>query len=166
MEPVSRPRLYNIQHEPGSFHTGHVKNGNQILISVQLPEIVMVEFDADGNYLRVATREIPKQYLSVVNDRLRVDDYVLSALIENWRDEIGLIPGTISVKQFFLPERWICIRDLPDHYQEVLDNPEDYDDEELQNLREDIRQWLAHGDFVLYLDRDYYLSSEGEVEST
>ena len=163
MQESSNPRLYNIQNDPILFHTGRGENGNQMLIGVQFPEIVLVEFDAQGNYLRVVTREIPKQFLSVGNGIFQADDTVLLALIENWKDEMGLIPGTISVKQFFLPDRWIGIRDLPQYIQDYLDAPGNYDEELSRELQEEIRQWREHGDFVLNWDEDYDLNQEGEI---
>lgn len=166
MERISSKRLYNIQNDAVYFHTGRVKNGNQVLMGVLMPELVMVEFDGDGNYLGITTREIPKQFLSVINDIYRIEGYIQSALIENWQDEIGLMPGTISVKKFFLPDRWIGIQDLPDHFQEILDQPEVYDEEFRREIQDEMKQWLDSGNFVFWWGNDYYLNQEGEVESS
>ena len=159
-------RLYNIQNSEIYFHTGHLENGNQVLMGIQFPDIALLEFDPQGNYLSIAARGIPKQFLSVRNGIYWADDIVLQALIKNWQDEIGFIPGTISVKPFFLPDQWIGIQDLPDHYLEFLNQPENYDEERRLQLQEDIRQWRESGDFVLYWSEDYYLNQEGEVESS
>lgn len=86
--------------------------------------------------------------------------------LTDWQDELGFTPGTISIQQFFLSERWIGIKDLPEHYQEVIDQPDEIDESRRRELEEDIRRWLQAGDFVLYWDEEYYLNAAGELESS
>ena len=148
-------RLYTITSDFLHFNTGRLADGTQILMGQQWSELVSVEFDAAGNYLRTATRDFDQS-----------DEDELSVSTRSIQAEIGLIPGAISVKRFSLPERHIGIRDLPDHYQDVLDRPEDFNEEQRRELLEDIRQWQEAGDFVLEWDEDYYFSRDGELTSS
>lgn len=159
MPPNLPGHLYRIQNNPHYFYAGHLENGNQILMGVQLPELVSVEFDPDGNYIGMAVREIAR----TKQDSSGFDAEKLSVELRVWQSELGITPGTISVKRFFLPDRWIGIHDLPDYCQEVIDRPEDYDSERIREIEEHVRQWSESGDFVLYWNEDYYLSQEGEV---
>ena len=102
----------------------------------------LVEFDKDGNLLTVHTRETEN---SDFNPSL-------------------FTPGTISVKEFFIPGQWIGIKELPDHYQEFLDEPKSSTEDERLDYPEEIAQWRADGSFVLWFNEDYFLNEEGELE--
>lgn len=167
--------LYNIAINIPYFYTGRSSNGTQTLMGVQMPDLVMVVFDADGNYLRTDLKAIPqdrepddREPVNAPQVETDVDsaENEFSAYINEWQTDLGVVPGTISVKQFYLPERFIGITDLPEHYQEVLDHPENFTEERLQMLRRDIEAWRTNGQFVLDWDEDYYMSEEGDLDST
>ena len=161
METEADNLLYKIQNDSYHFHTGYTQNGNQILMGVQFPEIVMVEFDKAGNYLTILARAIPQELLSITNGIFTADDNKLFVEIQSWQKEINFVPGTISVRKFFLPDRWIGIQDLPDYLRDVSDYPSNYDPQERQALQEQTCEWQDSGDFVLYWVEDYYLDKEG-----
>jgi hypothetical protein len=158
MDSGTGERLYTIQHDGWHYHAGRIRSGTQVLMGVQLPELVMVEFDDEGGFLRTLQRALSRAAVSDEDQRARE--------LERWQEELGFTPGAISVHRYFLPERWIGIRDLPDHYQEVLDRPEALTEERRRELEEDIRLWRERGDFVLYWDEDYYLDRDGELQSS
>ncbi len=166
----SRQRLYQIATTIPYFYTGRLMDGTQMLMGVQPPNLVGVVFDADGNYLRTSLKQLSREQRPTLRDQPEVNpksaEDEFSAYIYGWQRELKLIAGTISVKQFSLPERWIGIRDLPEHYQEVLDHPENFSEERLRELQGDIQEWRESGEFVLDWDEDYYLSKEGELDST
>lgn len=163
-------RLYNIRNSPPYFYTGRLPEGTQTLINIQLPDLFMVVFDAEGNYLRTSLKAILYEQhladapLAEAPPGSAYDEF--TAYAHEWQRELRVTPGTISVKQFYLPERYIGITDLPEHYQEVIDHPENFSAERLQELQGEIEEWLESGEFVLDLDIDYYMSEEGDVEST
>ncbi len=167
---ISIKRLYNIRNSPPYFYTGHLSDGMQALINVQMPDLFMVVFDADGNYLRTSTKAISQERhlsdvpLAEAPPGSAYDEFTAHA--QEWQKELGVTPKTILVKQFYLPELHIGITDLPEHYQEVVDHPENFSAEHLQELQVEVEAWLGSGEFVLDLDIDYYMSEEGEVEST
>ncbi|MEO7719700.1 MAG: hypothetical protein ABIY70_26135 [Capsulimonas sp.] len=156
MNTNSARHSYSIQNNTFYFHTGRLSDGGQAILGVQMPTLLMVKFDADGNYVEVVVKDFPPD--------LSFDE--LSEHLKSWRAELGITPATISVKQFFLKDIWVGIQDLPDHYLEVLRNPENFDAEELAELQEDIRIRQEQGDFVFYWCEDYYLDRSGEVTSS
>ncbi|BDI30148.1 hypothetical protein CCAX7_21990 [Capsulimonas corticalis] len=131
-----------------------------------MPELIMVEFDAVGNYLNLIVKAPihDPQVLSLGSAALIYD--ILPPELIQWQREIGFAPATISVKKFFLEDQWIGIQDLPDHFQEVLDNPDDYDEEERKDADEEILRWKEEGTFVLKWCEEYWLSRDGDVESS
>ena len=70
------------------------------------------------------------------------------------------------MKTFFLRDRWIGIEDIPRHYQQFLESPEEVNEEYRAELLEDIRQWRERGDFVLHWDEDYYFDRNGAISSS
>lgn len=167
MEAFSHQHLYSIATNIPYFYTGHLADGTQTLMGVQLPHILMIEFDADGNYLKTSLKEFSEERQPTDAALVEADaENEFSAHIYGWQVELKVIPSTISVKRFYLPERFIGITDLPEHYQQVLDYPENFTEERLQELQGDIEAWRGSGEFVLDWDEDYYMSEKGEVEST
>lgn len=153
---------YKIQnanlYSPHLYYAGCLLNGHQVLMGVKNPKLVMIEFDADGNYLQTITRD------EIHNSVLPRIDPVKK--IEEWQAEIGFIPSTILIKRFSLPDLWIGIEDLPSHYQEFLNSRDSYSAEDCRNYQEQINIWEESGDFVLFWDEDYHLNREGEIESS
>ena len=166
MDRNSSQRSYHIQNSTYYFYAGYLENGNLVLMGIQQPKLVMVEFDPEGNYLKTSDREVFQERLtSGLHHNETREDILLSVLLD-WQRDVAFRAGTISVKPFFLPELDIGIEDLPEHYQEVLDHPEQYDAERLTELQGDIRDWRERGSFVLYWVEDYYLDRDGDVESS
>jgi hypothetical protein len=95
-----------------------------------------------------------------------IDESDLTKELVAWQSEIAFVPGAIAVRPFFLPDRWIGTAELPEHYQEVLDHPERFDEQRRRLLEEDIHRWREQGDFVLYWVEDYYLTRDGELTSS
>lgn len=107
-------------------------------------EFYRVEFDTEGNLIAVFSRET-SDLLSVFQP---------------------FVPGTISVKAFSLPELGLGIQDLPEHYQNFLDHPENNNEDERQHYPKEIEEWRESGNFVLLWNEDYYLNTDGELESS
>jgi len=166
MDSNEQQRLFQIKDDGNYFRAGYLRNGHQVLMGVQSPELVMVDFDIDGTYLSTTIRSIVSTDRSSGRRTLDPSADMLFEGIEQWMDEIRLMPRTITVKEFFLEDRYIGIRLLPDHYQDVLEHPDGYDRERLTELTEDIRSWTDQGSFVLFWTEDYYMSREGDVDSS
>lgn len=155
-------RLYLIQNDIYHYHTGRLSNGNQVLMD----ECSRIEFDAEGNLLAAFGQETSQSTLKAMD----IEGNVLAVFSQKAPQSSSMMlpvtPGTISVKPFFLPELWLGIRDLPDHYQEFLDHPENANEEERHYYPEEISNWRECGNFVLWWNEDYYLNEDGELESS
>ena len=161
-------RLYNIQNSTYYFHTGCLTDGHQVLMGVQMPEAVLLLFDASGNYECTHVRDfstLPSTDFSQGFYAQEGISHISEKEIPAWQEEIGYVPGTIRVKRFFLPERWIGIREIPEDYEEEAINA-DFPDEEAEEMREVRRRWYADQSFVLCFDEDYYMSEDGDVDSS
>ena len=150
-EPIpSKPQkaFYTIQNDIYHYYTGYLSNGNQVLLNSDgseedTPVFPLVEFDKDGNFLAIHTKETGNPGFN----------------------PLLFTPATILVKQFFIPDHWIGIKDLPEHYQEFLDHPENANEDERFYYPEEIEGWRASGEFVLWFNEDYFLNEDGELDS-
>lgn len=166
MNATTHERLYTVASNPPYFYTGRLANGTQLLMGIQPPDFVLVEFDIHGNYLRVWGEDnaLGSSGISQHLVEPKADETLVQ--LQSWQTKLGIKHDTILIKKFFLPERWIGIKELPEHYQEVLDEPDTFTLERQKQLNDDIRLWNDAGSFVLYWDEDYYLNREGEIESS
>lgn len=118
-----------------------------------------------GIFIDLSLKNIAIETQSLIQIDAIVDDNEITSGMKDWAEQLQIVTGTISIKKFFVPEYWVGIKDLPDHYQDVLDNPNDYKSE-LDDLYVEINEWQSRGDYVLWWNDEYYMSQEGEVIST
>lgn len=162
IEPPPARDRYPIQNNDNNRHyftAGVDGRGRQALMGAQLPEVVTVFFNESGDYLETVAKTIAPR-------PGEDDDAAADRTLEEVQSAIGLAPATIFVKKFRLGDRWIGIEDLPEHYQEFLDNPEEFDEREKVDYPEDIRQWISDGAFVLWWCEDFYLDKDGDITSS
>jgi hypothetical protein len=154
---------YIIRDNGEYFYTGRTLGKGQILFGILAgengQEIAAVWFDPAGKFSRFTTQKI-----TTLPSETR--DAALHRHVIEFQRTNGFRPDTIRVKKFSIPDRFIKIEDIPEHYQEFLNNPNDYEPERQQELADDIRTWIQDGDFVLWWGEDYYLDSSGEVVSS
>jgi len=73
---------------------------------------------------------------------------------------------TIKVFGFELPEFGIALRELPYDYQEFVDSPWAYDEEERSRLAVDVNQWQERDCFVIiWQGREHLCFRDGLVHS-
>ena len=125
-----------------------------------------VEFNGAGDVIDVFSHEAVPTTMKALD----AEGNVLATFVQEAPEEPSLMlpftPGTISVKAFFLPDLWLGIRDLPDHYQDFVDHPEDATEDERFYYPDEIDGWRGRGTFVLWWNEDYFLNAEGELESS
>lgn len=156
-------RIYQIQHNPHYFHTGRVRNGDQVLIGVRLPELAMLRFSPVGDLIGLATRAVPEDLLHFSGSSVRADPDQLAAQIEDWKSELGFMPGVISIRPFFLAAASIGIKDLTGTFEAFISDPTEFDDELRQAIGNDLRDWTDAGNFVFWWNQDYDLNKDGAV---
>ena len=146
-------RLYKIKDEI-PFRTGYLLDGSQLLISRYGSEALAIHFSKEGELLGCDSYSI--------GPNLEIPDEQVDAIFE----QLGITPGTICVRKFVLPEYEIEIRNIPDYLQDYIDDPSLFDEEDAPHLEESIANWNQRGSFVIIWGNDYYMDSEGGIEST
>jgi hypothetical protein len=166
----TRERLYCLQtsYEDGNvadFYAGRLADGRQALLGVYLPKLVLVLFDAAGNYLEYQTRPLadgPKS--GPVTD---VDRAEFVTRRQRWQRELGWQEQPIQVRRFALPEQRIYLADYPEWATLLLYDPYSYPTpQERAELRRQMEEWDREGCFVFWWSRDYHMNKDGEVLST
>jgi len=127
------------------------------------PILVAFFFDSEGNLLKVEQR--PVGFFQGVTPPYNIYDERIPALIEGWQREMAFQPTTIKVKKFFLQTPYIGIEDYPSHFEEILSDPQECE-EEKNDIRDSMRLWDEAGQFVLLWGNDYWLDDSGEVVSS
>lgn len=159
-------RLYKIESEPGHFYAGHLDNGNQLLMRVDISDLIGVQFDASGNFINVLSKRISQETLT--NRQEAIVKSKWSAFhgdwdeLDRWVTELGLKKGVITIKKLSLPEQDLRIVDIPEIYQEIIDSGNKLDEETLES----IQYWQEENDFVLVWSQDYDMDKDGRVVST
>jgi hypothetical protein len=161
--------LYPLQYDP-DFETGFCADGRQVVMGLLCPCLVAYFFDANGIWIgkEINPWEYPAPTHPASGRYLLSDAAFISAMDRQttaFQEKIGFRPGTIRVKSFFDEEYGIGIELLPEHYVDIETSPY-IPDEERQNFLESRDDWLENGNFVWWWGKDYYMSAEGEVEST
>jgi hypothetical protein len=80
--------------------------------------------------------------------------------------KLGVTPGSIRVREFFHPDGYIGVQELPRELQEFLGYPDHFPPEDRIDLAEELADWRRDGGFVLIWHEEYWMSSSGEVEAT
>jgi len=84
---------------------------------------------------------------------------------EYLKQEFGLTPGLIQVREFHLPDEMLAVYRLPEFYQHFLKDPNGpgFDDEMRDYLPDRLKQWREEQRFVFQWDNDFWLDKNGEV---
>ncbi len=146
-------QLYKLQ-DGIPFRAGHLRDGNQVLLSRFGSDAIDIRFSRNGEFLGYDRH--------AVGPETDVPDSAIDAVL----NRVGITPGVIRVRAFVLPEYGIEIRDMPEYLQEFLDASEDFPAERASHLKEAVADWVRSGSFVLVWGEDYEINADGEVEST
>jgi hypothetical protein len=132
---------FRVKSYGDDFVTGHCDNGDQVLMGLLCPEVVLYRFAPTGEFLRREAQdwEYPAPRVGGI---FQISDPTfrrrLAQQIASWQREIGFVDAPIDVNAFF------------DHEHLVgLSLPED--------------QECSH---VLWWAKDYWLKATGDVQST
>jgi hypothetical protein len=182
---------YIITSYRDDFYTGKTGDERQVLMGLLCPELVAIFFDVAGDLLQVESRALtclpPRQRVVSVSWETNVgiqslegprpgpfqlfDPHFQDTLARDlaaWKREIRFQETPITVREFFLNDRYLGIRRLPDHLAEFRENPDlaAESEEERREVGDRIREWESLGQFVLWWGKDYYVNRDGDVEST
>ena len=159
--------LYRIQSCPDIYWTGTVYGGRRVVMGLMYPELVAVLFDSTGSLLEVRTHPLPFK-AKAVDPRgpyvLFGEEFDRKLVVElsSWQSDLGFLEGPISVKPYWLPEYWTGIEDIPQGLREILEYPEE-DEEEHRLELEDLDNWIREGNFVFWWGENHYINRDGEA---
>jgi hypothetical protein len=168
----AKARLFPIQSHEDDFFAGVCADGRQVVMGLLCPAVAAYFFDAEGNYLaserrrwsagaaKLAGRKPPYTIFGCHFRELTAQQ------TKAWQTELGFRPGNIYVKQFSNRDHTVGIEILPSHYQDLETTARLTTEVERRQLIASRDQWLEDGSFVWWWGKDYYMSKEGEVEST
>lgn len=135
------------------------------------PKLVAFFFDSKGNLLGHekrawsddAAKMVENNSCTIYSDGFRV---LIDKQKKEWQAELGFRPATIRVKAFYDGEYPVGIQVLPEHYKDIETATWFRDEEDRQEFIKSRDRWLAEENFVWWWARDYYMSKDGDVEST
>jgi hypothetical protein len=160
---TGRERRYAIRPDQGYFSAGVTSAGEQVLMGLSCPNLLALYFDPDGALMRTEHRPVP--FFRGVTPPYDIYDDRIRPMIEGWQAEMGFRPATIRVRKFYSDEYSKGIEDYPDHFADILADPE-ADEEEKADVRESMEIWDSEGQFVLLWGNDYWLDGSGRVVSS
>lgn len=166
METTTETKIYRLKPYEPDFCTGFIKDGVQVFMAINYPELLTVFFDTEGRYFQYLVREISQETQALLIKGSK--ESFLAMKIKEWDElklwaaELGFKEGTIAVQRFCLPEYDLCIHDLPEILQELLDSGDEIDDD----TKEWMELWQERGTYVLIWGNDYYIDRDGKVKST
>jgi hypothetical protein len=164
-------RLYVLNNDGIDFSTGNSSAGEQLLIGVYLGYrnecIRAFFFDKDGVFRRLEKRPLTLErgigIASLGNRQIRSQ---IITMVRAWKEELGFFPGAVYVRRFDVDR--VGITDRPEDHQAFLDgeNAGVTTDEERMEMLASIKRWEEAKRFVFWWGKDYWMNSDGTVEST
>jgi hypothetical protein len=191
---MTTPKLFPVQENPYyGIYPGKTTDGLLMIAFVGFDYIIAARFAPDGklmgaNYTPWTRPKIQPEGKSI-DARAEAQDQEFELTQAQLR-KLGFASfETVSVQKFWLEGTAIGITQYPSYLADVLEPHErEYDnidpaplppyeqinlevevereEEELADLRENLRKWRERGDFVLYHGNDYWCGPEGKVHSS
>ncbi len=170
MNDFDENRLFPIQNDEDILATGICADGRQAMMGLLCPWLVAYFFNHDGEIIGGERQQWNHPAPRMGEDSpYRIYDpafgVAIAAQMKAWQTKLGFKQGKIEIQEFFDEELYVGITVLPDHLE--LEEIEEEDDlEERKYLEEDRANWFANGNFVWWWAKDYWMSKDGDIEST
>lgn len=142
-------KLYPIRHNEEYGIIAGELDGRQVMIRFSPDAYLLLTFSDQGDL--VSVRDVP--YESAANRKGE------QSLLKQWVRH----DKPIRVRPFFLQDRYLGIKELPSSIQDMIDDPSDFDEEEVAYLQQELDAWKRSKQFVLHWDNEYYLNEVGRV---
>jgi hypothetical protein len=165
----------NRQH---AWHTGVAADGTQYFLGLDSDAAVCLRFSPEGHFLDAETRPFLQAGIPPVDlDHLpareghSIPATIASAnprgceAVAHWAAELIARKGAVHVLEFEFPERHIALRSMPAIYEEFLESPWAYDEEERFALAVKIRRWRDLERFVVQWHGEHWCASDGLIHS-
>jgi hypothetical protein len=163
-------RLFYLDSYGDSFITGICADGRQVVMGLLCPHLVAYFFDSNGAFAG-GKRQLWKYPAQSSEDNTWYGfsdptfKVAIAEQINEWQQELGFYQSIIKIQEFFDDTYPVGISILPGELEqdeiEAEEDPEERAFWEAQKV-----DWLANSQFVWWWAKDYYMSKEGNVNST
>lgn len=149
-----------------SIITGHSENGNQFLAAYGGTTghgfFFTVLFDRIGNLIEFREWDYAGMSMDVLPEAVGMG-YIEFLRRELCDDTLEL--DAIHVESFFLEEKAIGITRLPLDMEHFISHESEFTEEQKDDYRYEIKEWLESGKFVLHLGHndDFWCDEDGEI---
>jgi hypothetical protein len=130
--------------------------------------LLAVFFSKQGDYLR---HEAPEIEVILPSDmppgKRRYQTTLLKqdALAE-WQRKLGLTPGEIRVRKFFLDDGLTGSRDMPEAYYWGNAHRASLTEAQERQLDHDFLEWLREKRFIVWWGKEYWMNDKGDIIAT
>jgi hypothetical protein len=124
----------------------------------------LLVFSSTGDLLNV--QQFSSAELGVLDSQGNSPDQILQAATRRFMQEYELSPEAVAVKRCWIGDAMIGIEDVTDNIKESIQFPSSFTDEELEDCSDSLNEWKADEQFVLWWAQSYYVSKEGDVETS
>ncbi|HTL29370.1 MAG TPA: hypothetical protein VL282_09115 [Tepidisphaeraceae bacterium] len=161
VRPISH--LYAIQPSLDWF-CGLDSGGRQVIMYPSVKGWEATFFDKSGDYLGMKEWELIPYHPTAGPGWREAQAQSIKLTAEKWTREIGLQSGTIRIHRGTAPE--IPIEDWPAWMVEFMDDPSKEPEATRARYTKIVEDWWRDGCYVLWMGKDYWMSGNGEIEST
>jgi hypothetical protein len=160
---------YPIQNDANYFWTGRDLQNDQVILGLLAPDVVVYHFDGEGKYMRkevisLAHPPTKEQYTGIY----RLDSEFMtqfSSELDEIKSRVGYRPGAVSIQSFFDPTHHVGLMAYPSTYQEFLDFPERFSEQQKKAYGLHLEKWTNDRNFVFCWAEEYWMNHQGEIES-
>lgn len=146
--------IYNLRSNAHyNIYAGLSDGKSQILAGCYSNTLIIVMFDLEGNLLNLV--EKPAVTMSGTKDS--------EEELQTWLAQMNFRPIAITIKEFFLAEYRIGIKNLPTDFEYFLENQTVFSGQDKLDYHKNITDWKARNEFVLWWGNDFWCDKNGWI---
>lgn len=165
--PTPSSRTYRIGNDGLDWICGVDRVGRQVfLYQAHDDHLTAAFFDPAGNLLEVSERKLPPYEPSAGPGWREAEARNIEESFAAWRAELGFQIRPIEIRTTSFGD--VVIEKYPDFLSDFLDDPQGQtpDERTRAELAETVADWDRRGCYVLWLGKDYWMSGDGQIDST
>lgn len=155
--------LYHIRTQPSYYFCVGASKSMQALWGIIGETVHLISFSITGDLLDVKSFGWNDFNSSI--DEKSYDSLIWAASLR-FVKEYDLESDTISVKRFWIENLNAGVEDVSDTIKEMIQSPEIFDSVELADCTESFEAWKQEDQYVFWWEQNYYMSKDGDVETS
>jgi hypothetical protein len=152
---------------PGFWNCGTTADGRQVMIYPVIDHVEALFFSAGGRFLQAETRDAVRHqprsgpaWQAAQELKLAV-----SECFDRWLRELRFAQATITVEP--TDDCPLKFAEWPEPYLQFLNNREsEPDDETRRAMQEFCEEWKREENFVMWFGDEFWMSGDGNIDST